>query len=73
MNVFNRIIMIIVMLCLVVFSIVAIVNTFAGLFEWATISDKIASYATNLNPYILAAILFLVLVIALIILSLNFT
>jgi len=71
MNIFNRIIMIIAMLCLIVFSIVAIVNIFVSLFEWSTISDRIASYATN-NPYILAAILFLVLAIALIILIFEF-
>ena len=72
MNVFNRIIMIIAMLCLIVFSIVAIVNIFVSLFEWSTISDRITSYAANLNQYILAAILFLVLVIALIILISEF-
>jgi hypothetical protein len=71
-NVFNRIIMIIAMLCLIVFSIVAIVNIFASLFEWPTISDRVINYATNLNPYILAAILFLILVIALIILISEF-
>jgi hypothetical protein len=72
MNVFNRIIMIIAMLCLIVFSIVAIVNIFVNLFEWSTISDRIASYVSNLNPYILAGILFLVLVIALIIFIFEF-
>ena len=73
MNVFNRIIMVILMLCLIVFSIVTIVNIFfVNLFKWSTISDRIASYATNLNQYILAGILFLVLVIALIILISEF-
>jgi len=72
MNIFNRIIMVIAMLCLIVFSIVAIANVFVGLFEWSTIADRIVNYSTNLNPYILAAILFLVLVIALIILIFEF-
>ena len=72
MNVFNRIIMILAMLCLIVFSMVAIVNIFASLFEWSTVVDRIASYATNLNPYILAGILFLILIIALIILISEF-
>jgi hypothetical protein len=72
MNVFNRIIMTVAMLCLIVFSIFAIVNIFVSLFEWSTISDRIINYATNLNPYILAGILFLVLVIALIILISEF-
>jgi hypothetical protein len=60
------------MLCLIVFTIVAIVNIFAGLFEWSTAADRIIKYSTNLNPYILAAILFSVLVIAIIILIFEF-
>ena len=72
MNIFNRIIMVIAMLCLAVFSIVAIANVFVGLFEWSTVADRIINYSTNLNPYILAAIMFLVLVIALIILIFEF-
>ena len=72
MNVFNRIIMVILLLVLIVFSIVAILNVFIGMFEWSAISDRIASYATNLNQYILAGILFLILVIALIILISEF-
>ena len=71
-NVFNRIIMVILMFVLIVFSIVAILNVFIGMFEWSAISDRIASYATNLNQYILAGILFLILVIALIILISEF-
>ena len=71
-NVFNRIIMVILLLVLIVFSIVAILNVFIGMFEWSAISDRIASYVTNLNQYILAGILFLILVIALIILILEF-
>ncbi len=71
-NIFNRIITVILMLCLIVFSIVAIVNVFVGLFEWSAIVDSITNYITNLNPYILAAILFLILVIALIILIFEF-
>jgi len=72
MNIFNRIIMVILMLCLIVFSIVAIVNVFVGLFEWSTVADRVINYTTNLNPYILAAILFSVLVIALVILIFEF-
>lgn len=72
MNVFNRIIMVIAMLCLMVFSIIAIINIFISMFVWSAVSDRIASYAANQNPYILAGILFLVLIIALIILISEF-
>jgi hypothetical protein len=73
MNIFNRIIMVILMLCLIVFSIVTIVNMFfVNLFKWSTVADSIISYVNNLNPYILTAVLSFVLVIALIILILEF-
>src|SRR5665647_1178789 len=73
MNVFNRIIMVILMLCLIVFSIVTIVNMFfVNLFKWSTVTDSITSYVNNLNPYILTAVLSFVLVIALIILISEF-
>ena len=72
MNIFNRIIMIIAMLCLIVFSIIAIVNIFISMFDWSTIADRVINYSKNMSPYILAAIIFLVLVIALIILTFEF-
>ncbi|MCL4416686.1 MAG: alkaline shock response membrane anchor protein AmaP [Actinobacteria bacterium] len=72
MNIFNRVIMVIGMLCLIIFSIVGMVNVFTHLFEWSLVSDRINNYISNLNPYVLAAILFLILVIALIILIFEF-
>ena len=73
MNVFNRIIMVILMLCLIVFSIVTIVNMFfVNLFKWSTVTDSITSYVNNSNPYILTTVLSFVLVIALIILISEF-
>ena len=73
MNIFNRIIMVILMLCLIVFSIVTIVNIFfVNLFKWSAVAGSVISYANNLNPYILTAVLSFVLVIALIILILEF-
>jgi hypothetical protein len=71
-NIFNRIITIILMLLLIVFSIVIMMDVFIGLFELSTLVDKILKYFTNLNPYILASILFLILVISLIILIFEF-
>ena len=72
MNIFNRIIMVILMLCLIVASVVAIANVFVGLFEWSAVADRIVNFTTSLNQYVLAAILFLVLAIALIILIFEF-
>ena len=73
MNVFNRIIMAIAMLVLIIFSIVAIINVFVSFFIWSTVANSIINYATNLNRYISVGILFLVLVIALIIFISEFS
>jgi hypothetical protein len=73
MNVFNRIIMTIAMLVIIVFSIVAIINVFVGFFVWSAVANSVIGYVSNLNPYILAGILFLVLVIALIIFFSEFS
>jgi hypothetical protein len=71
-NIFNRAITIILMIWLIVFSIVIMMHVFMGLFDLSALLDKILKYFTDLNPYILAAILFLVLVISLIILIFEF-
>ncbi len=67
-NIFNRIIIIVLMVCLIAFSMIAII----GLFESSKVVDRIIKYTTNLNPYILAVILFLILIIALILLIFEF-
>jgi hypothetical protein len=72
MNIFNRIIMIIIMLGIIVFSVVAIANIFFNLFEWSSVADRVMNYVLDMNRYILAAIIFLVLIIALIILIFEF-
>ncbi len=73
MNVFNRIIMAIAMLALIVFSIVAIINVFVGFFMWSAVANSVINYTTNLNPYILTGVLFLVFIIALIIFISEFS
>lgn len=72
MNIFNRVMMIILMLCLIIFSAVAIVNVFFNLFEWSHVTDRIINSASNLNKFALAAILFLIFAVALIILIFEF-
>jgi len=72
MNAFNRVIVSIIMLCIIVFCVVAIVNIFANLFEWSDVANRIINYTNNMNKYILAAILFVILAIALIILIFEF-
>jgi hypothetical protein len=72
MNIFNRIIMIILMLFLIVSSIVVGVNMFAGLFEWQDVADRFVNSINNTNPLVIALSLFAVLVISLVILIFEF-
>ena len=72
MNIFNRIIMVILLLSLIVFSIVSIVNIFTDLFKWSDITDRILNFSQNVNPFITALVLFFVLAISLIILIFEF-
>ena len=72
MNIFNRIIMVIMMLFLIVSSIVAGVNIFANLFNWQDIADRVTEFFQMTNPYILALVLFAILVISLIVLIFEF-
>jgi hypothetical protein len=72
MNIFNRIIMIIIMLFFIVSSIVAGVNIFTGLFEWQDVSDRFVSAINSMNPYVMALILFAILAVSLIILIFEF-
>ena len=73
MNVFNRIIMAIAMLVLIIFSVVAIINVFVSFFVWTTVASNFINYATSVNRYILAGIFLLVFVIALIIFISEFS
>jgi hypothetical protein len=72
MNIFNRIIMIILMLFLIVSSIVVGVNMFTGLFEWQDVADRFVNSINNTNPLVIALSLFAVLVISLVILIFEF-
>src|SRR5665647_916272 len=73
MNVFNRIIMAIAMLVLIIFSVVAIINVFVSFFVWTTVANNFINYATSVNRYILVGIFLLIFVIALIIFILEFS
>jgi hypothetical protein len=72
MNIFNRIIMIILLLCLFVSSIIIAVNIFADLFTWEAIFDRILRSIETTNPYITLAVFIAIAVVSLIILVFEF-
>ena len=72
MNIFNRIIAVLLLLFLIVLSIVSVVNVFAHLFKWSDVSDRILNSTSNVNIYVAALILLLILAIAILLLIFEF-
>jgi hypothetical protein len=72
MNVFNRIIMVILLLFLVAVSIIGIVNLYADLFTWSEIPSLVLDRGVEINTYIATAILAGILIISIILLVFEF-
>ncbi len=72
MNIFNRILIVILMLFLIVSSIVIIVNIFANLFETQDIATRIVVFSEGINPWVAAGIAFGVLAVSIVILVFQF-
>ena len=72
MNIFNRIIVVLLLLFLIVFSIVSVVNMFAHLFKWSDVSNRILSLTSNVNVYIAALVLLLILAVSIVLLIFEF-
>jgi len=64
MNIFNRIFTVLVLLCLIVLSIVSMVNVFAHLFKWSDIANRVLGSTSNVNVFIAALLLLLILVVS---------
>ena len=72
MNIFNRIVVMLLFVFVIVFSIVAIVNKFADLFIWNDISNRTISSIASINHYITALILSLIVIISIFLIALEF-
>ncbi len=72
MNKFNRVVVVLVLLKIILFSIAAVVNKFLNLFEWSKILDKIIGFVGGLNIYITGGALLAVFIISLILLIFEF-
>lgn len=72
MNIFNRIIMIILLLFLAISSIVIVVNIYANLFDWEDIFGRILYFSENTNIHIMALIFLAVIVISILLLVFEF-
>ena len=72
MNIFNRIVVVILLIFIVVFSIVAVVNKFTDLFIWTDVSNRTIISIAALNPYLLAGIFVVLIAICIFLLFLEF-
>ena len=72
MNIFNRILVVILLIFIVVFSIVAVVNKFTDLFIWTEISNRTINSIAALNPYLVAGIFVVLIAICIFLIFLEF-
>jgi len=71
-KIFNRVVVIIVLFKIILFSIIAVVNKIANLFTWTDVSNKVIGSIANLNIYITGAILLLVVAGCIVLLVFEF-
>ena len=72
MNIFNRIIMILLLLCLIISSIVIAVNIFTDLFSWSDIFNRILNFMEGNNPYIVLVVFIAITIVGIVILVFEF-
>jgi len=71
-KIFNRVVMIIVLFKIILFSIIAVVNKIANLFTWADVLNKVIGSIAGLNIYITGGILLVVFVACIVLLVYEF-
>lgn len=72
MNIFNKIIIIIILIGIICISVVGIFNSFVKIFKWSDLAVKLVNPAKQVNPYISALILLLIIVVCIFLLILEF-
>jgi NADH:ubiquinone oxidoreductase subunit 5 (subunit L)/multisubunit Na+/H+ antiporter MnhA subunit len=71
-NIFNKIILVIILLFFIFVSFVSIVNEFVGFFKWSEIANKVFNPKVNINPYVSTLALLMVIVICVFLFLLEF-
>ena len=72
MNIFNKIIIVLVLIFIVCLSVIGIFNYFVKVFKWSDIAIKLLNSEKTLNPYISALVLLLVIVFCIFLFVLEF-
>jgi hypothetical protein len=72
MNIFNKIVIVVVLVFLIVVSFISMANEFTGFFKWSGLALKVFNPAVNINRYISTLALLMVVVICVLLLMLEF-
>jgi hypothetical protein len=72
MRIFNKIIMIILLICLAIFCLAAIVNAFAGFISWTDAARRVFEPVDMANPYIVTLALLFIFLVCIFLLVLEF-
>jgi len=72
MNIFNKIIVIIILVGIVCISVVGIFNSFVKIFKWSDVALKMVNPAKQINPYLSALVLLLIIIVSIFLFILEF-
>jgi hypothetical protein len=72
LNIFNRVVIVLLVLMVIAVSVIAIVNEFTGYFKWSTISFLLFDPNNNIPAYISVTALFAVIAVCILVLVFEF-
>lgn len=72
MSIFNKVVIVVILVFLIAVSFISIANEFTGFFKWSDLSSKVFNPAGNINRYISTLALLMVVVICVLLLMLEF-
>jgi len=72
MNIFNKIIVVLVLICLALFCLLSMANEFTDFFKWSDTASRVLNPDYNINPYIATLALLFIFIICIFLLILEF-
>jgi hypothetical protein len=72
MNIFNKVVIVVMLVFLIVVSFISMANEFTGFFKWSGIALKVFNPSVNINRYISTLALLMVVVICVLLMMLEF-
>lgn len=72
MNIFNKVIVVLILVCLTLFCLFSVVNEFANFLGWSDTASRVLNPEYNINPYIATLALLFIFIIGIFLLILEF-